>query len=345
MLNKLFNKDNDDYNEAYLKIKNDKVIEEEKTKRIELGEIKKQDNEPEYEYIAVSVEDIEEEELSNETETTTDVQDDSYELTSSRENPAYRSAKGLAFLTFTTLLILSSATIYRHHLSKTLNKKLDSSFVQLPLKEDIVGNKIKEIPEVDIAKELDEVVDEEFLVEDIPNNIDEQFVDNPKNVVSDLSTFDDIEKVAANIKDTLMDDVEANNQQDVLKSYSDIHAKLVFSTDKVREGVQEYVTGMTAHISMTSSGGRVRADMQALRFKLNKLPDNEMKSLLERRLNRVIEATNNIGSLTKDNALDETNLFINQENEDGQYFIELLVELLESEGRNYRLEDGMIYFD
>lgn len=339
MFGGLFKRNKKDFNEAYLKLEEDRVVEQEKKRRRELGE--PIEEEPKYEYIVTDVDEstikeVNSEETKQPSEEVIEEGDDTYDLTSSKENPVYRSWKSWVFLFFMTMFIFSGFHIYKDHMSRVLNTEIDYSLFSKS--DDSDKKDIDEKNEgVDSSGE-NNVVGEKS---DADNNVSKVQVDDNTDTDSIAPSQDiDVANQSGSLSNSL-EKIEVDN----LASYSEIHRDLIHTTESIREIVQQYITGATQHVNMASVGSKSRVKMQTLRIKINKLPEGKMKDLLENRSNRILAMANNLSSLTKDGAAEDVNTFIDEENRDSNLFIEQLIGELEDDGREYYLEDDIIRFN
>lgn len=352
MFRKMFKKE--EYKEAYLKVDKDKVIKKEKRGREEIGEETGRENDTQV-YVQDTPsndgkkENEENDKSSAEPTAKDESPEDSYSLSSNKENPQYRSFKSMGLLIFWILLFLSAMLFFGPYLKSTFQSKInynpdnqDDNFASKLL----VSEK-EDSDDEENDKNSDKTKKEESDSGEVDYIDEKDEKDNDSKPESKDTGKKDVGLIKEEV--TLKDQIDSLNEgnqtsNDTSLIYSDIHASIIQNTEKLRDEVQKYVTGMSTHINMSSAGGRVNINLQGLTMKLNKTPDGPIKELLIKRLDRVSSTSKAMQRYTEENASEEFNTFLKEENQDSKDFITLLVEVLEEEGKSYRIEEGIIYF-
>lgn len=321
----LFKKKERQYSEAYLEVKGNRIIEEEKRGRVELGdEPLPQESE---EKVSVSFRDTPHKESAPH-----EGPDPIEEKQQREENqdPRPKGWRAVFIFLFWTGLTVSSVYAFVPQTRSLLQQPLDypSPFEKPPqtsVSEGVVVDGV--IPEAPVSETPPiEVPTEPVAGEDATSG--ESLPADSKN------PFVNAGKITAS---TFI--------PDTARFYSDVHRHIVESTDSMRSVTQQYIDRTAAHVQMTSLGGRIQTKSDRIRLTMSQLEAHPIQANLLQRLDNLDAMSQETQRLTRETAFDAINPYLIEENTDRQAFIDQLVSLLESEGRPFSIEDGVIHFD
>lgn len=301
------------YEEAYLDIENDRVVEFEKKRRQEIGT---KDASYYEEYITKIDED-----KSYESELDKEVNKLPAEV--HEDNRVVDKPKSkISFLQpLFWLSLLASALYYFIPLTHDL--------LNTELKTDI-GDK-KAIETVVRPDENDTGDSKQLKAEEKDAN------DTVQTVISD------VEGILGKSKETIQNQVELSN--DKLKLYADIHGRIIFHAQDLRDVVQQYIGKNAQHVQVSSLGGRIEIQLNQMQYQLNRHESDPIQDLLNRRIERLRDISQATVKFDRESAAIEINAFLSAENTESKTFVDMLIEQLEEEGRSYRIEDGLVYFN
>lgn len=189
---------------------------------------------------------------------------------------------------------------------------------------------------------VENVAEAEGVASDEKQEDEEQSVDIEGQQKASGGLVEDFEQAISESKKNFSTDINLTDRE--VNVYASVHTNIVRNTKEFRDVIQNYISGDAQHVQMASKGGRIDLELNRLKAQLSRVEDSEIKTLLTRRIERLSEISLAATRFNRETALTEMNSFITAENAESQTFINMFTTLLKQENIPYEIREGSVYF-